>query len=336
MLIVYLVPDGPGWNPITYMVSLAKELLEAELLVLDSKMPNLLGQLETLVLRRENKECGESCLLICGSPTALLSLFLIKNWRKRFRYIAAWVIDSFWINSIPRVIRLSRPFDQLFVTTEEDVPAWTQMMRTPTTWLPWGADVLRLGGNDPERIWDLTRVGRQPPEWDNDLVTQQSCLERKLRFHGRPEEFNNASRNQETLMRHYRQTKFLLAFSSAVNPTNYTHPSREYLTGRWVDALACGSIVAGIAPKEPSIDRLLWSGATLELGTVGRENGLRVITEAVQNWKPEQAERNYRQALERLDWRWRFTVIADAFKESPKRLNHELQLLRHKIEPEPV
>ncbi|MBV9385751.1 MAG: glycosyltransferase family 1 protein [Chroococcidiopsidaceae cyanobacterium CP_BM_ER_R8_30] len=214
---------------------------------------------------------------------------------------------------------------------------WMQLMKTPTTWLPWGTDVLRLGGKEPERIWDLTRVGRQPPEWDDDLVTEQACLKRNLRFHGRPIEFvDSASRNQETLMKLYRQTKFMLAFSNTANPTNYTHPSREYITARWVDALACGAVVAGIPPKEPSIDSLLWSGATLDTGTIQREDGLRVITQAVHTWRTEQAERNYRQALERLDWRWRFATIADFFKESPQRLNDELQLLHQKIEQEHI
>jgi hypothetical protein len=331
MLIVDLVGGETGWQPIAYMVNLAAELLEADVLRLDRRKPNLLEKLNVLISKRQRAWGEESCLLICQSPADLLCLYRITGWQKRFRYIAAWVIDSFWTEWIPKTVRLNQPFDHLFVTTEEDVPIWNQITHTPTTCLPWGSDVLRLGGAASERTWDLTRVGRQPPEWENDQITQEDCAERNLRFHGRPRMFDNATQNQMALMQLYRQTKFLLAFSNSVNPMNYTHPHRDYLTGRWVDALACGAVVAGVRPKSTSANRLLWSGATIDLGTIHREEGLQIIAEAVRDWTPAQAAINYHHALERLDWRWRFAAIADTFQESPKPLQNEIQQLHQKI-----
>jgi hypothetical protein len=314
------------------MVNLAAELLEAELSIIDRQTPGYLKKLEAIFLRRQKSKSNESCLLICPGPEDLLSLLQIKDWRKRFRYTAAWIIDSFWIDRIPKVAKLSQLFDRLFVTTEEDILEWTQVMKTPTTWLPWGTDALRLGGKGSERVCDLTRIGRQPPEWENDSVTQKLCLENNIQFQGRIKSFDSARKNQEVLMGLYRQTKFLLAFSNSINPTKYTHPSREYLTARWTDALACGAVVVGVPPKEPSINRLLWSDATLDLGSVRIEDGLEVISEAVRTWSAEQAERNYQESLKRLDWRWRFATIADFANESPQRLNDELQLLQQRIE----
>lgn len=331
MLIVYMTPPGIGWHPINYMVHLAAELLEAELLILNHQKPSYFRKLEAVFLKRQIEDSNESCLLICPNPADLSSLLLIKNWRNRFSHVAAWIIDSFWLDRIPRIVKISRSFDHLFVTSKEDIPAWQQVMQVPVTWLPWGTDALRLGGKDPERIWDLTRIGRQPPEWDNDTITQQFCLERHLRFHGRLQGFDSAAQNQAMLMQLYRQTKFLLAFSNTANPTNYTHPTREYLTARWTDALACGAVVAGIPPREPSIDRLLWEGATLDLGTVRIEEGLSGIAEVMRTWKPAQAERNYQQALQRLDWRWRFLTIANSFNQTPTRLHDELRQLEQKV-----
>jgi hypothetical protein len=327
MLIVY-VGATIGWEPITYMIHLAAELFEAELLTIDRQKPSFFEQLEAAFLSWQKRQGHESCLLICPNPSDLMYLLLIKNWRKQFRYIAAWIIDSFWLDWIPKVVEFSRLFDHLFVTTEEDIPEWNRIMRTPTTWLPWGADVFRLGGKDTERMWDLTRIGRQPPEWDNDSTTQQLCVNSNLRFHGRLQVFDSATKTQRMLTQLYRQTKFLLAFSNAVNPTAYTHPTRQYLTARWTDALACGAIVAGIPPKEPSIERLLWDGAILNLGSVRIEDGLQVIADAVKSWSAEDAKKNHEYALKRLDWRWRFEVIADVLNESPMRLHHELQLLK--------
>jgi hypothetical protein len=332
MLIVYSDP-GRGWEPVTYMVKLAAELLEADLLLYDSSAtPGLWDRLEQVVLRRQRDKGHESCLLVCANPINFRNLSVIEGWRKRFKFLAAWVIDSFWLEWIPTPTKLSRPFDHIFVTTEEEIPEWLRVMKTPTSCLPWGTDALRLGGNSVERIWDLTRVGRQPPEWEEDAITEQLCLERNLRFHGRPKFFGDASKNQQNLMNFYQQTKFQLAFSNLVNPAEHTHPSREYLTARWVDALACGAILAGVSPKSPSVSRLLWDGATLELGSIKVKDGLQVIAEAVRDWRPEQAQTNYQKALERLDWRLRFAVLADIFQESPKRLNDELHCLKQKIE----
>lgn len=331
MLIVYIQPRGIGWHPINYMVKLAVDLFEAELMVLSRKKHSCLKQLEAILLRRQKQKANESALLICPSPTSLLSLIEIEGWRHRFQNVSVWIIDSFWLDRIPNVAKLSNLFDHLFVTTEEDINEWIRLMKTPTTWLPWGTDVFHLGGKDPERKWDLTRIGRQPPEWEDDSFTEKICIKKNISFHGRLEAVDDAAQNQERLMNLYRKTKFVLAFSNTINPKVYTHPTREYLTARWVDALACGAVVAGIPPKEPSINRLLWDGATLDLGTAQIEEGAQIISEAVRTWKAEQAERNYNQALKRLDWRWRFAVIADVMNEPCKRLNDEIQLLKQKI-----
>jgi hypothetical protein len=75
MLIVYVDPKT-GWEPVTYMVNLAAELLEAELLILNvgHEMPNCWQKLESIFLRRQKNDRNDSCLLICPNPKSLLSL----------------------------------------------------------------------------------------------------------------------------------------------------------------------------------------------------------------------------------------------------------------------
>lgn len=330
MLIVYINP-GFGWEPITEMVNLATELFQAELLMLSDKQPNFLTKLELFFLKRKKHNCLEKCLLVLPGPALLLSISSIPKWRKRFSFIGVWVIDSFWVNHISRIAKLAQPFDHIFITSEEDIEAWTVEMKTPTTWLPWGSDALRFGGKSADRAWDLTRIGRQPPEWDDDDNTKKLCLKTSLKFHGRLKKFDTAASNQLNLVNIYQQTKFVLAFSNIANPANYTHPTRQYITARWTDALACGAIVAGIPPNEPSINRLLWEGATLDLNTINIKEGLHLISEAVKSWKPEFAAKNHLMALERLDWRWRFAEIALVFNERHKPLDDEIDLLKKRI-----
>ncbi|MCK8232088.1 hypothetical protein, partial [Erwinia amylovora] len=85
----------------------------------------------------------------------------------------------------PLVAKYSKTFDHVFITSAEDICAWEKVTKTTATWLPWGADVLRLGGSGAERPWDLTRIGRQPAEWEDDENTGKMCADIGLTFHGR-------------------------------------------------------------------------------------------------------------------------------------------------------
>ena len=133
--------------------------------------------------------------------------------------------------------------------------------------------------------------------------------------------------NQTALMQSLASAKFALAFSNAVSPAPYTHPTREYLTGRWTDSLASGAVVAGIAPRCAAADELLWPGATLELASTDLAAGVQELAEAVRRWTPEVARESHRRALERLDWRWRFRELADALNVGSERLDAELESL---------
>jgi len=313
------------------MVRLAADLLEAELIILEYKEPSIIEKLSTLILKREVVREGEGLLIICASPTDLSLLFQVENFRNRFSCIAAWVIDSFWVDRIPKFIKTSGFYDHIFITSAEDVDEWNRLTKVPTSWLPWASDVLNLGGANKGRKWDLMRVGRQPMEWDDDENTHKKCDEYNINFSGRPKMAQNAIRNHKALIECYRESKFVLAFSNINNPTNYTHPTRAYLTARWVDTLACGGIVAGISPDEASIRKLLWKGATLELDSLKINNGLVEIKRALEKWSPAQVDFNYKESLKRLDWRWRFLEIANLFEISPQILFTDIERLKSEI-----
>lgn len=330
MVILYC-NNGQGWEPVTEMAKLAAELFEAELIFIDFNSPSLFAKLEFVLMKRKINRTSQTCLIIAPSPVELLCLTSFLGWRKSFSNISAWIIDSFWVNSIPKPIKLSRHFDHFFITTEEDIPVWVEATKTATSWLPWGSDVLRRGGMGAKRHWDLTRIGRQPPEWDDDEKTSDVCLELGLCFQGRLKGGETSDMNQNILMEHYKQTKFLLAFSNTAHNSPHTHKTRQYITARWTDALACGATVAGVPPNEESINRLLWSGATLDLKSIQLKQGLKIILNALESWTPEQATKNYKMSLERLDWRWRFAEIAKEMNLKPKKLEDEIKVLENKL-----
>jgi hypothetical protein len=333
MLIVNCVPDEMGWNPIQHLVVLASRLLEAETITVDEYPRSFLRQLSLALRCRRGTAATETCLLICAGPGDIARVVSVEGWRGRFRHLAAWVIDSFWLEFIPKAVRLRNPFDHYFVTRQEDAADWKRITGVPTTWLPWGADALDLGSDGADRPWDLARLGRQPPEWDDDASNGDAARALGLGYHGRlPSDGLTALEVQRQVMGLYAASKYLLAFSNAANPTRWTHPTRQYLTGRWVDALAGGSTVAGVAPRGEDAERLLWPGATLELGSVRRQEGLQVLSDALRSWTPAKAAHNNLMALERLDWRWRLKVIADTLGVGGAALGVEIDRLTRTIE----
>lgn len=332
MLIVKCIPEDRGWTPIEYMVTIAAQMLEAEVIVMDHATPSRIAQALSILKRRDRAAGDELCLMVCAGPGDLLRLLQVADWRRRFKFIAAWIIDSFWTSHISSVVGLANPFDQFLVTSIEDVGLWKQITGVPTSWLPWGADVLGCGRMTPQREWDLTRVGRQPREWADDVETSHAAQCLGIKFRGRPPGANLATlENQRFLMDVYGNSKYILAFSNLANPEIYTHPTRQYLTGRWVDSLGCGATVAGIRPRSETADELLWPAATLEFPSVKLHDGLEIVADALASWNPGIAMHHYHMALQKLDWRWRFNTLATLFRISPDPLAKELVLLRDKI-----
>jgi hypothetical protein len=327
--VVYVDHGGEGYHCVLHMARLAAELLGGELVMLAPGFPSSIDKLRGIFLPR--KKSLATCLLICPLPADLSAILLVPNWRQSFSRIVAWVFDSFWTNWIPPWTRASRIFDHVFVTEREDLNSWRLMMHAPVDWLPWGSDVLSFGSANPVRKIDLLRFGRQPKNWDDDLVNAQLCQSSGLEFHGRPQSWSDATDNQRGLMGMLGKTKFTLAFSNRVSPGTQTHPTREYITGRWTDSLASGATIAGIPPRSESVESLLWPGAMLDIGTVDRAEGLKVIGSMVRTWTPDRAQLNYIKSLETMDWRLRFKTLAEALGLNSPALETELARLNQTI-----
>ena len=319
--IYYPDPGSEGYHPVRYMVELASELLDAEVVRLPKSEPARIMRLKGFVPRLRG---DQDVLLVCPAPNDLLHLLRIPGWRRQLRTVVAWVFDSFWTDRLPAFSRAIGQFDHIFVTERDDLDVWRQLVRASVTWLPWGTDALRLGSSNENRPVDLQRVGRQPPGWTDDAVTERACRAAGLTFSGRPPSHALADDNQRTLMEHFAQAKLSLSFSNRVSPGIQTHPKREYITARWTDALASGAVVAGVPPRFDGQQELLWPEALLDLGTTNVELGLSRIQDGLARWTPEIARINHVRALERLDWRWRFRQIADLFGLPALRLRAEL------------
>lgn len=329
LTIIYAHPAGQGWATVTLLARLAARLLDADLIEVPRKRPYSRLRAATAALPRRRGR-GHA-LVIAANPGDLLALATPRHWLAGYAHVSGYVIDSFWDDRIPRLARGRGHFDQLFITDAELVDDWQQTTGTPTHWLPFGTDALSVRDVTGPRPVDLQRIGRQPAPWEDDARVATLCAERGLSFGGRPPFADDPVANQANLAAALRRAKFTLSFSNRVSPAPYTHPTREYLTGRWLDALANGASVAGIAPRCRATDELLWPEALVTLPDTTPEAGLPVIVDAIHRWRPEDPARNQLRSLERLDWRWRLRTIAEVTNRPAPALDADIRVLESRI-----
>lgn len=308
--VVYVRAGGQGWGPVDELAELCLRLLpSATLTTIDDRGDvHLLRKLAGAV--PSPRRGGRVLLMIASSPAHLAHAARLRQWLPGYSYRAAWVIDSFWTERVARLAQGRGHFDHVFVTDGDLVPEWERLTGGPVSWLPWGSDCLALPAGLPvQRPTDVLRLGRQPAAWDDDTRTVALAADLGLVAEGRPRMERDSRANQRVVREALGRSKFVLAFSNRVSPAAYTHPSREYVTGRWTDALSAGATVAGVAPAPAH--HILWPEATIEIDPDDPSRGLRQVAEAVAHWSPEVAERQRRLAARHLDWRWRIKRVLD-------------------------
>ncbi len=331
MKVISTVPVSSGWHSIRLMIQLTARLLEADLVeIAETELQQPLSH--RLALLAPRRRGSESCLVIAPSPGHLSALMSSGYLRGGYGQVAGWVIDSFWDDRIPRIARRRSDFDRIFVTTAESVDSWTQATGTVVDWLPIGADILEGGSASLDRDVDVRRFGRQPSEWDDDELSFEACASVGFRFEGRPKILADAQVDQKNYLAALARSKFVLAFNNLEAPAPYTHPTQDYLTGRWVESLGAGAVVAGRAPNCATSREFLWPGATIDLGTVQRDPGLKILRDAVNDWDPSIPPFHHWMALQRFDWRWRISALADALEISTPTLDAEMAVLKAAIE----
>lgn len=306
--IVYVKSAGSGWGPVEQMAHLAARLLGGTLVVVPDPGRRSAGtRIAPLIPRRRGQH--RDLLFIVGHPEQLSYAARWTHWCPGYRHSAAWVVDSFWTDRLPRIARNSSHFDAFFVTDRELLDEWQTLTGKPAYWAPWGADTLVLDVvREQGRPTDLQRIGRQPDAWRDDSVTETCAMNHGLRFGGRPKLFEGWLANHRSVSQAMLRSKAVLAFNNLVDPAPYTHPTRDYVTGRWVDALAAGCTVVGAAPKSSS--ELLWPGATVEIDPHDLVAGMARVRDFVEAWTPEVSFKQHQRARSRLDWRHRISYVS--------------------------
>ena len=328
--IIYCGNIEPGWVPLIYMATLMAELAGTQVDFACNR-PSLLNALTCAVSSRRRNSSKPDLFIIASGPNKLRVVASINGWQKDYNRCFAWIVDSFWTERIP-IMNYTGIFDRLFIMSGNDIAEYEARTSVKTHFVGWGTDSLRLGSGQVDRPVDLVRFGRQPASWKDDESNFSYLRDRGVVYQGRPPFSDDLLEGYKLLFEHLKRSKFALAFSNLASPANYTHPTKEYITARWTDAVSCGCVMAGISPKSDFAHKAYFSPEMLlELPSNDRNETVDFLASAVSEWIPERAAINYCLALRSLDWRWRFKEIADIIGADWPLLNAEIEAIQNLV-----
>ena len=312
-----------GWGPIAALAQLTADLFGGRYHGFTSGPEGLGNRIWGLRPRRRGRN-DAVLLAFLPTTTEINALRHSPVFRAGYRRVAVWLIDSFWDDRPLRPAQF-QGIDLIGIIRRDEMDHYRRHLGQRVMALNWGADVLGAGSDGADRPVDLLRVGRQPPAWSEDSASAAMARELGLTFAGRPEFVADPARNQRQILTAYRGTKYILAHSNLASDDEHTHKVKEYITGRWTDALACGATVAGQQPRDDdSYRRLLWPEAVLHFDRIDLRHNMEAMAEAVAAWTPRQARHNHLMALRNLDWRHSLKRISDAVSVRSPTLDADL------------
>ena len=250
----YVSPSSSlGWAPVTALAHLVARLWQTEVTEIHPTRDHTMWRkLASMAPRLRGSK--PPLLIIAAHPGDLLSLADVRVLLGRFSQVGAWIIDSFWDERIPRFARERHTIDRVWVTDAELVDHYAETMRVPCGWAPWGSDALDWPGSAARDV-DVLRLGRQPLAWDDDKANRHDLGAHGLTYQGRFPGADDGLVSQALVVEQVARAKVVLASSNLASPAGYTHPTRDYLTARFTDAVSGGAMIAGQFPTARAMAR---------------------------------------------------------------------------------
>lgn len=312
-----------GWAPITEMAKLIGRLTGAAPRFIHPQRNYSLARAIRAFAPRVAGERAD-LLLIASHPGDLLTLGSLRAKVGGFRTVHAWIIDAFWTDRLPSAARSSRLVDHVWVPDAELVPWYQEQLQVPCGLAPWGTDALKVTQTVRDREIDVLRLGRQPHAWADDESNRRALKAAGLSYQGRFPVSEDPAASQAAVIGQLARSKLVLASGNLASPAPYTHPRRDYITARFTDAMATGTLIAGKFPECSSADLIAREArVTMDIST--HEAGLEAVVEGVERWSPRVARRLQVRALRTLDWRHRIRAIVDAMGAEVPMLTTELE-----------
>lgn len=278
------------------------------------------------------EEDHDICLFMCQFPRELRNLRRVHGWRRRSRFAAAFVLET-WPSLLANdaaALRMLDEFDHVFVLNAGSVPHVRRYTRTPVSFLPTGVDAIQACPVEaaPERVIDILALGRHA--WGAHLQMLEAARTQRLFYY-----FDAWSGLQARDWRQVREANAGLVqrsrFSVVWSPAEHlahlrTQPGQAALSTRYFESMAGGAILIGSRVRAPEFDVLFGADAVIEIAPDGSD--FTQVFAAIQAEPDRQAAmrvRNVADSLRRHDWACRWADVLRAAGAEPT-LEHRQRL----------
>jgi hypothetical protein len=259
------------------------------------------------------EEHHDICLFMCQFPRELRNLRRVHGWRRRSRFAAAFILET-WTQRLAEdaaALRMLDEFDHVFVLNAGSIPELQRYTRTPVSFLPTGVDAIGACPSEtpPERVIDILSLGRHVP--GAHLQMLDVARAERLFYH-----FDLWSGLQARDWKQVRETnagliqrsRFSVVWSPAEHLSHLKLQRREaVLSTRYFESMAGGAILIGSRVRAPEFDDLVGTDTVVEIAPDGSDFA-RVFAalHAEPEWQAEMRVRNVAASLRRHDWahRW--------------------------------
>lgn len=304
--------------------------------------------------------------LICLNGSDLFLLDAIKDWRRHYDIVFAYVMDCWLYESYPK---FTSQLDHIFIPFPEEQESLAAHLHCPVSVVPYGANNLDYSSTTAPRSIDIVSYGRTANNYYQGLFSDfhrnhpellvyqfgvgafpTSQVFPKTEWGERRFDFQN----RVMLPRILRRSKIALAFenlyTTRVNSNANRHmihrAQHSYLAFRWFECSGAGCAVVGKHPHGSLLEQYMgWEDATIELPD-DVDEGIAMIHALLEDTEKLAAihRRNYLENLARNDWRHRFKAIFDILElPIPDPLAASLKVLDslyasgyHQIEAKPL
>jgi len=281
----------------------------------------------------------ELFIYIAWSPSALVELSRLRNWRQKCAK-AVLFMHELWVKTIEAnksYLKILDQFDHVFLHHQASIPGVQKYTGAPCSFLPTATDCLIATPYPslPKRVIDVYSIGNRPAGLHKQLV---SLAERQEIFYVYDSLSSSDSRMKDwrehrlLIANNIKRSRYFIAFSPSAIATSKAHftQGEQVVPTRLFEGAAGGAVMLGEPPQCPEYNELFdWPDAVIRIPA--NPSDARALLAELES-QPARMERlrhtNAIQCLRRHDWAYRWENILEAvgLEPSPKLKERKMRL----------